>query len=158
MARKKAFWRQGVDARYWRNVDIQDHFWRETFVSFVKPLGSLYKDPRWAGALVLSRFLSDPSEAGRAFTAEPEAFGVLISGAIRSHSKAIYAELSAGREGPPLQLLAKNFDEARAASAELTLIAVEHPSLYQELQRQRAARNATKENTRVQIPEPNACQ
>ena len=145
MARKKALWRQGIDARYWRQVEIQDEFWRETFVAFIKPLGSLYKDPLSAGAFILSRYLNDPWEAANTFRSEPEAFGALLSGAVKSHAKIIYDDLLTGRQGPPLEWCAQKFGEAHAASADMDLLATEHPSVYQELQKERALRNSERE-------------
>ena len=142
MARKKALWRQGIDARYWRQVEIQDEFWRETFVGFIKPLGSLYKDPLSAGAFILSRYLSDPQEAAKTFRSEPEAFGVLLSGAVKYHAKTIYDDLLTGRQGPPLAWCVQKFSEARAASVDMALLATEHPSVYQQLQKERVVRNS----------------
>jgi len=66
MARKSTISRQVIDARYWRLVQAQNEFWRETFVNFVKPLRGLYKDPLSAGAHVLSYYLSNPHGIERA--------------------------------------------------------------------------------------------
>ena len=45
----------------------------------------------------------------------PEAFGTLLSGAIKSPAKIIYDDLLTGRQGPPLKWCAQKFSEARAA-------------------------------------------
>ena len=151
MARKKSPWRQGIEARYWRQVEIQDEFWRETFVAFIKPLGNLYKDPLPAGAFILSRYLSDPREAANTFRSEPEAFGTLLSDAVKSHAKTIYDDLLTGRQGPPLEWCAQKLGEVRAASADMALLATEYPSVYQELQKERALRNSKREKVKVQF-------
>ena len=45
MGRNGLVSKKDVDARYWRNVEIQDCFWRDSFIGFVRPLRRLYRDP-----------------------------------------------------------------------------------------------------------------
>jgi hypothetical protein len=54
MRRKRSFSKKRIDDEYWRNVEIQDSFWRDSFVSFIRPLRALHRDPLFAGAHVLS--------------------------------------------------------------------------------------------------------
>jgi len=153
MARKKKTSWRDVSVRYWRAVKTQDEFWRETFVNFVKPLGSLYKDPLSAGAHILSYYLNNPHGVERAFKADPTAFGSLLFGAIGSHAQQIYADLLLGRHGPPLAICAREFRNARAASLELETLAAEHPSVYQELQKERAHSNSSGKSMYVDRPQ-----
>lgn len=152
MTRKKPNWRQGFDARYWHQVEIQDAFWRGTFADFIKPLQGLYKDPASAGAFILSRFLGDEADTKKIFKSEPEAFGALLSGAIKKHAEVIYAELVAGRRGwPSIKRCAEKFDEAHNASLQLARLAAEHPALYSELQQERRIRNSKRAHVEVQF-------
>lgn len=153
MARKKTTSWQDVDARYWRAVKTQDEFRRETFVNFVKPLSGLYKDPPSAGAHILSYYLSNPLDMERAFKSDPTTFGSLSFGAVSPHAQEIYADLLLGRHGPPLAKCAGEFENARKASLDLEALAAEHPSIYQDLQKERTLRRSDGKSVYVDKPQ-----
>jgi hypothetical protein len=142
MNRVKTSSRQHVFESYWRAVKVQDEFWRGTFVDFVEPLRSLYKDPVSAGAHLLSKYLANPREAERIFKSTPDAFGTLLIRAVRSDVHRIYGDLLVGRQGVPLTSCARGFNDARAASVDLERLAAEQPTIYQELQKERALRKS----------------
>jgi len=63
MTRNRLVSKKEIDARYWRNVEIQDTLRRRTFVDFVKPLKAIYRDPVSAGAFLLSAYSYKPAAA-----------------------------------------------------------------------------------------------
>jgi hypothetical protein len=139
-ASKTACLKKNIDAKYWRNVDIQDQFWQRTFVQFVRPLQKLYKDPISAGAHLLSAYLTDAASLAREFVSDPAEFGQLNYVASINTARAIYEELLAGHSGIALDACAQKFAEQRAASTEIAEFAAQYPKLYWELQKDRSAR------------------
>ena len=136
MARKTRVPQASIDA-YWRNAEIQDRFWRELFVSFIKPLNPLYEDPLSAGAHVLSAFLINPHDAAREFECNPEAFGELRACAPTELAGAIYRDLLTGKHGVTLELCRSRFQDQRIAGAEIAQFADEQPSACRRLQKER---------------------
>ena len=151
MGRNGIVSRKDIDSRYWRNVEIQDGFWRDSFVSFIRPLRTLYRDPLSAGAHLLSAYLADPTSAQEEFAGSPEAYGALIDGADLTCCKGLYEELETGRGGPTLGWCAQQLQQQRDASAAIAKFAEEHPKLYWELQQERAVRNARRTHVRVEF-------
>src|SRR6516225_8377329 len=79
-----------IDAEFWRNADIQDRFWRDTFVDFVRPLRGLFRDPVSAGAKFLVGHKANPINAFLDFRDDPSAFGALRQGVNVSDAAAAY--------------------------------------------------------------------
>jgi hypothetical protein len=100
MGRKRLVSKKDIDARYWRNVEIQDCFWRDSFIGFIRPLRTPYRHPMSAGAHILSAYLADPINAKLEFTGSPDAFGALRDEADLARAKDTYEELVTGRSGP----------------------------------------------------------
>jgi hypothetical protein len=134
-----------------RNAEIQDRFWRELFVSFIKPLTPLYEDPLSAGAHVLSAYLANPHDAAREFGLHPEAFGELREGAPKERAGAIYRDLLTGKHGATRALCRRRFREQRIASAEIAQFADEQPTAFRRLQKERALRNAKPATAKVRV-------
>ena len=151
MGRKRLVSKKDIDARYWRNVEIQDCFWRDSFIGFIRPLRMLYRDPMSAGAHILSAYLADPINAKLEFTGSPDAFGALRDEADLARAKDTYEELVTGRSGPTLQRCAEQFEEQREASAAIAKFADELPKLYWELQNERAVRNSRRTHVRIEF-------
>ena len=151
MGRNGLVSKKDVDARYWRNVEIQDCFWRDSFIGFVRPLRRLYRDPVSAGAHILSAYLADPFNAKVEFLISPEAFGALMDDADPAQAEEAYEELETGKNGPALKWCAQQFDEQRQASAAIAKFADEHPKLYWQLQNQRAVRNSKRMHVRIEF-------
>jgi hypothetical protein len=134
-------------------VHARDRFWRGTFVAFVRPLRSLYKDPVSAGSHILSYYLSNPLDVERAVTSTPEAFGDLQFDAIRSNAQQIALDLLLGRHGPPLATCAREFEYARMASRDQETLAAEYPVIYQDLLKKRALQDSNGKPVYIDKPQ-----
>lgn len=150
MARSNRVTQASIDA-YWRNADIQDRFWRELFVSFIKPLTPLYEDPVSAGAHVLSAYLVNADDTARVFECNPEAFGELRACASTELAGAIYRDLLTGKHGVTLELCRRRFQDQRIAGAEIAQFADEQPAACRSLQKERALRNAKPATAKVRV-------
>ena len=139
-----------IDAEYWSNVDTQDKFWRQTFVDFVRPLKSFFRDPVSAGAHVLAAYIADPVFTPHSFAANPDAFGDLNEEADPKLASIAYW-LVLGKGGVPIYRCLELIHQVRRASAHLAEFADPYPTLYRELERQRAIANRSRKIVRVQF-------
>jgi hypothetical protein len=151
MGRDHLISQRHIDAEYWSNVDIQDKFWRQTFVDFVRPLKRLFYDPISAGAHVLAAYSADPVSTPRVFAANPESFGALNEEADPELARLAYSQLVLGKGGIPICRCLELFHQVRCASVRLAEFADRYPTLYRELERQRAIENLKRKSVRVQF-------
>jgi len=140
MRRKQIVSQKEIDTKYWRNVDIQDQFWRRTFTQFVPPLQKMFRDPVSAGAHLLSAYMTDAEDSAAKFVSNPAEFGQLNGAVSTVTARALFEELLQGRRGLALEACAQQFAEQRVASADIEKFAAQYPKLYWELQKERSAR------------------
>jgi hypothetical protein len=136
---------------YWKPVDIQDDFWLRTFVAFVRPLRGFYKDPTSAGAYILTAYLEDPAACETTFVKTPQAYGSLVGSRTPMKPSKVFAELSSPRAPVTIKACAAEFDIQKVASVDLARFAADHPTLFWELQKERAVRNTKSASVEVQF-------
>jgi hypothetical protein len=146
MARGREVSRKEIEYRYWRNVEIQDDFWRHTFAAFTKPLATLFRDPMSAGAHLLSAYQTDPAAAARDFASQPQSFGELISAAPVARAKRVHRDIQ-----PLLSGCAEKFEAQRIASTEVAKFERDYPRVYWRLQKQRSVRALIEDKTTVRF-------